>query len=314
MLTRRAIILGKIESTYNTDSSPVVSTDAALVEEPSWSHEGARMQERAAARPSAGKLPQVFGGTLKAVSFSMNLKGAGAAYSATVRPEADAFLRACGFSATVDTTASAETVTYVPVSTAYESITIYYYEDGILHTLTGCRGNVSFAMEAGGFVKASFSFTGHDATHTDVSFPSPTYDSVAPPVFMGMSFAVAAYSATIQTLDYDMGNVIATPASANAADGYADIEITGRDPGGSFDPERVLIATNDPIALWKAGTTLALATGLCGDTQYNRFSQSMPAIYYREISPGDRDGINTLGNGFGMSESTTDDEVTLLFT
>lgn len=313
MLTKRDVILVEIESAYNTDPTPTAADNSVLVEEPGWSYEAARLIDRPAARPSLGMLQQIFGGALKTVSFGCEVKGPGAAYSATVRPEIDPLLRACGLAATVDATPGSETVTYAPASTGLESCTVYYYQDGTLHKLTGCRGNVAYSMEAGGKVMANFTMTGHYSAITDTALASPTYDTTEPPVFRGQSFTVGGYAAVIGSLSFDMANKLAMPPSANAADGFGEIRVTGRDVNGSFDPEHTLVATNSWLAAFDAGTNLALATGNIGATQYNRFSVSMPAIYYRSIGPGDRDGIRSLDVTFAAAESTTDDEVTIVF-
>lgn len=312
MLINRAGILAKIETTYNTDPTPVAGTDAVLVQALSWSHEGARMNERPATRPGLGKLQHVFGGTLVALEFECELKGAGVAYSASVRPEIDVLLRACGFGATVVTTGGSESVTYNPVSTGHESITIYHFEDGKRRIVTGCRGNVEFTMETGGIGKAKFRFVGHEATPTDVALPTFTFDTTVPPAIKGGAFAIGGYSAIISALNFNPNNALAMPPNFSATDGFAEIRITGRDVSGSFDPEDVLVATKNFIADWKAGTTGALATGTIGGTQYNRYSVSMPVVYYREVAPGDRDGIRTLDLAFGAAESTGDDEISLI--
>lgn len=313
MLVRREVILAKVETTYNTDPTPTAADNAILVEEPSWSHEGARMVDRPAVRQTMGMLQQVYGGSLKQVTFTVELKGPGSAYSATVRPEIDALLRACGFAATIDTSVGTETATYDPASTSHESVTIWYYQDGTLHKITGARGNVSFTLEAGNIVKANFTLTGHSVAPTDVALASPTYGSTVPPVFIGASFAAQSYAAVINALNFDMSNQVIMPPDANASDGYGEIQITGRDVNGSFDPEHVLVATHDFIGKWRSGATGTLTTGTIGSTQYNRFAINFAEIYYRGISPGDRDGLRTLEVPFGAVEDSGDDEVSIVF-
>jgi len=313
MLVNREVLLVKIESTYNTDPTPTGADNAVLVENPAWSHAGARMNERNPVRTSIASLKQVFGGTLMQVTFDVELKGAGAAYSATVRPECDALLRACGYAATVDATPSSESVTYQPASTGHESATIYYYQDGMLFVLTGCRGNVSFAFEAGGIGKASFTMTGHSVAPTDAPLATPTYDSTVPVPFLSAGFSIDGYSATINALAFDMSNTVAMPADANASDGYGEIRITKRDTNGSFDPEAELVATEAFIANWRSGAAMALDTGSIGSTQYNKYDLNMPAVSYRDVAPGDRDGVRTYDLSFGAHESATDDESVLIF-
>jgi len=313
MLVAREVLLAKVETTYNTDAAPAANTDAVLVENLNWSFEGARMHERKPIRSSIGKLQQVFGGTLRSVSFDVELKGPGAAYSASVVPEIGVLLRGCGMAETIDTTAGSETVTYQPASQNHDSLTLYYYQDGQLVILTGCRGNVQFSLEGGAPAKASFTFTGHSNAPTDVALPSPSYDSTVPAPFIGAAFDVGGYPAVISKLDFDMGNTIATPPDVNSADGFGAVQITARDVNGSFDPEHQLVATKAFENEWRTGASMALTTGTIGSTQYNRFAISKPAISYREISLADRDGVRTLGTVYGAHELTTDDEVSIVF-
>jgi len=122
MLVNREVILAKIEGTYGVDSVPVEGTDAMLVENVSWSNEGLRMNERPAVRANIGMLQQVFGGKLFTVTFDVEMKGAGGAID--VPPEFGPLLRACGIGETIT---PATDVTYTPVSTGHESVTIYYF-------------------------------------------------------------------------------------------------------------------------------------------------------------------------------------------
>lgn len=313
MLTNREVILAKIESTYNQDSSPAAGTDAVLVEDPSWGHEGLRMIERSPVQASLATHKHLYAGSLKQVSFTMEMKGSGAAYSASVAPEMDVLLRACGYGRTLVTTSGSESITYEPASSGHESCTIYYFQDGIRHVLTGCRGNVSFNCEVGGRGMASFTMTGHSSAPTDVALPTPTYDSTVPPPFIDGAFTIDSFAAVIDGLQFDLSNTIATPPDLNQADGYSEVYITKRDVNGSFSPEMELVATEAFEANLRSGAVMALTTGVIGDTQYNRYTISMPAVSYRDASPGDRDGVRTYELPFGAAESSGDDEVAILF-
>ena len=313
MLTNRDVILAKIEATYNVDSVPVEATDAVLVETPSWAFEGLRMVDRPSVSATIDTRQRIYAGSLKTVSFDVELKGAGAAYSSTVRPEVDVLLRACGFSSTVDVTVSSEKVTYVPVSTGHESITIYYFQDGTRHILTGCRGIVSFNLETGNIGRATFTFTGHFSAVTDTALASPTYDSTVPPAVIGAAFTIDSYAAIIAALAWDMGNTIATPPDFNAADGYGPVQLTKRDVTGTFDPESVVVGTEAFEANFLAGTLMAMVTGDIGGTQYNQFNVAMPKLYYQAMTPGDRDGVRVYDMGFAAAANSGDDEVTLVF-
>jgi len=309
MLVNREVILAKVETVYGTDIVPVEGTDAMLVENVSWSNEGLRMNERPAVRANIGMLQQVYGGRLMSVSFDVEIKGSGGAIDDV--PEFGPLLRACGFLETINAAAD---VTYTPASTGHESVTIYYFQDGIRYTLLGCRGNVSFSLETGALGKMSFTLTGHIGTITDVALASPTYQANVPAALINVPFTIGAYAAVINALSWDMSNTIATPPDISASDGYSEIQLTQRDPNGSYDPEAILLATEDPFTDLTGDASLAITTGVIGPGVGERYQVDMPAVSYRDVSPGDRDGVRTYEIPFGMAEDTGDDEVSIVFT
>ncbi len=63
---------------------------------------------------------------------------------------------------------------YTPVSSAFGSCTIYWYDDGLLHKATGVRGNPVFKMGVGQRPVISFKFMGAYSTPTVVSNPATT--------------------------------------------------------------------------------------------------------------------------------------------
>jgi hypothetical protein len=308
MLVNREVILAKIEGTYGVDAVPVEGIDAMLVENISWSQEGLRMNERPAVRASIGMLKQVFGGRLMTITFDVEMKGNVAAGTA---PEHGPLLRACGLDETLVALTSA---IYAPVSTGHESITIYYFQDGIRYNILGCRGNVSWAMEAGALGKMSFTFTGHLVEPTDVALATPVLIATVPVAILSGAFAIGGFSAIVSSLSFDLGNTLAMPPDINASDGFAEVQITGRDVNGSYDPESELQATENPHADLIAGTELALTIGPIGTVGGNIINVDFPAVAYRDLSPGDRDGIRTYEIPFGAAEATTDDEISIAYT
>lgn len=308
MLKTRAVLLAKIETTYNTDPTPVANTNAILVENLAWSFEGARRAERAAVRNSLAPLKSLYGGSLMSITFDAEIKGSGAAGTA---PELGTLLRGCGFAETV---VAATSVTYKPASSGHESVTFYLYEDGVRYIVTGCRGTVTASLQTGATGKFSFTFTGHFAGPADQSLATPTYNATVPPVLINVPFAIDSYSAVISKLDFDLGNTVATPDNIAATDGYGQIQITGRALTGSIDPEASLVAAYDWVTKWKSSGGYALTTGAIGATAGNKYTISMPAVVYTEMTSGDRDGILTREVSFMGVESSGDDELSIAFT
>lgn len=308
LLTKKSVVLAKIEVTYNTDPVPVAADDAVKVENLSHGPASQKMVEQANVKNTLGKDKSIHGTYLWQVGFDVLVKGSGAAGTA---PEFGALLRACGLGETLVALTSA---TYAPVSTGLETITLYVYEDGKLYKITGCSGNVAFAGEAGGAGKMSFTFTGHKNAITDTALVSPTLDTTEAPIIKSAGFTIDSYAAAISALNFDMGNQVVMPMDINSADGFGEIQITDRDINGSIDPEDTLLATNDFISDWEAGTEMALATGVIGSTAGNKYQISMPAVSYRDAALGDRDGLRTIELPYGAHESSGDDGVSIAFT
>ncbi|WP_160153342.1 phage tail tube protein [Microbulbifer sp. ALW1] len=304
-LVKRELILAAIEATYNTDATPG-GADAVLVEDVSWSYAGARMVDRNAVKATLGQFQRVFAGTLMEVSCTAELKGSGTAGEA---PEADVLLRACGLG--VEVTAGTS-VAYAPASTAHESATIYFHEDGSLYKLTGARGTASLNLETGNKGMASLTLTGHVTGPIDAPLPVAVYDASVPPPVIGAAFSVGGYAAVISALSLDLGNTIGTPPSMSAADGYSEIIISDRDVTGSFDPEATLVAAQDFHGDWRNGVTKTITTGAIGSTAGNRYQLDIAEAYYSELAPGDREGVRTYDISYGAAGD--DSAFTLTFT
>lgn len=312
MLVNRTVLAAKIETVYNVGVVPAV-TDAILVENLSWSYANARMIERKPVRQSLAALQQVFAGTLLEISGDVEIKGPGAAYSASVRPELDVILRICGMGVTVNVTLGAETCIYSLVSTGHESGTIYLYLDGLRLILTGCRGSIDGNLKTGETGKFSFKILGHVGAATDTPIITPTYDTTTPPPVIGANFTIGAYAACIDALQFGPNWTVATPSCMNSADGYGEVILSARDSGGTFDPEAVLVATNDFHGQWRSGAVMAMTTGFIGGVQYNKYKVDQPAVSLRSIAPGDRDGKVVYALAYGAAETATDNEFAITF-
>jgi len=307
MLIKRNVALVKIEATYNVDPTPTPATDSILVEGLSWSFTNQRMTADESTKNTLGSLMHRYGGSLVQVSFSMKIKGSGAAGTA---PELGVPLRACSCGEAIVASTS---VTYEPVSTGFESMTMYYYEDGKRYIFTGLRGTATASLKSGQPGMISFTMTGHFGAKSDTAIISPTYDSAVAPIVVSGGFTVDSYAAVISELSMDMGINIITQDDMNSADSYGEVLIGTRDVKGNIDPIDTLIASKDFIDDWETGSVMALTTGLIGAAG-NQYQLSMPAISYRDVSVADRNGVRSFGLPFGAAETTGDNEFSLVFT
>lgn len=167
-LIRNTAILAKIETTYGTDSVPTGGANALLVSNLSINPIDAQNVDRDIIRAYLGGSEQLLGTRYQSMSFDVEMVGAG---TVAVAPAWGPLLRACGMAEVITATTR---VDYIPVSTAFESLTIYWYDDGVLHKATGCRGNVKPMWKIGERPMLSFSFIGIYNSPTAVSNPSVT--------------------------------------------------------------------------------------------------------------------------------------------
>lgn len=306
------VVLAKTETTYGTDPTPTAGSNGLLVRPVSLAPEGLRMNDRGAVRASLGMLQKVFGQRLARLSFECEVKGSGTAGTA---PEIGPLLRACGMDETVVAVTS---VTYQPVSSSHESITLWYYEGGRkLHKLNGCRGNVTFVVEAGGLMIAQFNFVGHYVEPTDASQPSPTINATVPRAALSMAISINGITAIVaRSWQWMLNNTIATPPSIAAADGYGEVIITERDVTGEVLIESELDSVLDLEALLSAGTRFAFASGVLGSAAGNRVQITTPAssTYVTDQQHQDGEGLRLRNVPLAVDDSTSDQELSVIFT
>jgi hypothetical protein len=165
---RNGAILAKIESSYGVDPTPTGAANAILVSNISVNPLNANNVNRDLVRSYLGGSEQLVGTAFVEASFDVELAGSGTAGTA---PAYGPLLRACGFAETVT---AVTRVDYLPVSSAFESVTIYYHDDGVLHKALGCRGNVDIMMGIGERPLLKFKFVGIDGGISAAANPSLT--------------------------------------------------------------------------------------------------------------------------------------------
>ena len=151
--SRKRLLRAKIESSYGTDPTPA-GTDAVLVRSLEITPLNADLVERELILPYMGNFEQLLGNQHVEITFEVELAGSGSAGTA---PAWGPIIRACGFSETISASTS---VTYAPVSSSFESCTIYFDNDGVNHKIKGCRGTFSMTCELNAIPVISFTMTG----------------------------------------------------------------------------------------------------------------------------------------------------------
>ena len=145
-LSRKRLLLVKLESAYKTDASPSSGADAILCANlDGFQPMAGETVTRNIVRAYFGNGETYQATTYGTATFTVELAGTSGAPTSTNLPQYDALLKACGFTTAV--TSSVWTATPSTPSSNSEnntSVTIAYHQDGLLHKLIGARGTVSF--------------------------------------------------------------------------------------------------------------------------------------------------------------------------
>lgn len=315
MLTRRRVIAAKVEAVEGTMEAITVAEAGILGIDPKFDIDFKAYERNNIKLNTISNLVPIMGQRSVKITFKAELKGAGAAYSATVKPALGVYMRGCGFAETIVTTAGSESATYLPASTGLPSLTIWVYEDGMIKKARGCRGNVKISGKVGEPIFAEFDFTGVFDSVIDGAMITPTFESTVPSVLMGTTLTFDGSSTLVaESFGIDMGNSLQLRGSMSAADGYLSCLLTDRKPTFTLDPEMTLVASYDFIGKWKSGNAAALSIGPVGPAGvYNKFSITAPKCVNTKVGSGDRSGIQTADISGMLAMNTGDDECQLQF-
>lgn len=311
MLARKRVILAKIESAYATDSVPAPATDAVLVRMADPTPLEIDYVERSLVRPYLGNFEDLPARTRVKLEIEMELAGFGTAGPATPTPGYAALLRMCGLAQTIS---AGVDVQYKPDDgVIFESGTIYFYQDGTFHKLTGCRGNVEISMSLNQIPVYKLSITGLYNAVVDAALPTPTLSAYQRPVVMNRAnttpFSLHGYaSARLQSLNINLGNQVTHRNLVGQ--GTDEILITDRAPAGSIEIEATTIAAKDWYAAINAVTLAALA--LTHGPALNQVKLDAPNVQLTNPRFSVSDGIVHLGMDFKlMPSSSGNDELTI---
>lgn len=380
LLSRKRMLLAKIETVYNTDPTPTGAANAILVRNQSITPQETETVSRDLIRPYLGNSPQLPVAIHALAEFEIEMAGSG---TAGVAPAYGPLLRACalaeyilaaavtgtaqaggassitlaaGASATNDfyrpftisitggtgsgqsrviasyvgstkvaTVSEAWTtppdatstysidaqVAYAPVSSAFESATIYFNVDGVLHKMTGARGTVSQDLAAKGIPVYKFKFTGLYSAVTDTAQPAVTLTAWQQPVPVnGVNTAGRLHGyagAVLSQLSVDMANSVVFRSLVGAE----SVLITDRKPAGQITMEAVSVAAKDWWTSIKNAVTGALSI-THGTVAGNIVKIDAPAAQLIKPTYQDMDGVQMLQVGMVyVPGANGNDEVTI---
>lgn len=282
---RNTVILAKVETTSGTDAVPTGVADAVLVSNMTITPLDANNVSRDLVRGYFGGSEQLVATASVKCSFTVELAGSGTAATA---PQWGDLLLGCAFAESL--LATPNRVEYNPISTALKSLSIYYYDDGVLHKLLYCMGSVKVSAKIGERPTLMFDFVAVDGGISATANATPTLTAWKTPPTMAKANVVditlgATYSLGAITggtvypstgLELDIGNAVSyVPLLSTER-----VDITNREATGHMDLD--LSAANEVtfMATVKANTTqsLAITIGLSAGNKIILFAPAVQTI------------------------------------
>jgi len=308
-LHRKRSILAKAESSYGSDPTPTGSANYVQVIdlniEPIVSDE----VSRDLIRPYMGNYEVIPANTRVNVTFDVEMAGSGSEGTA---PKYGAILKACGLSETIT---GGNTVTYAPVSTPSDSVTLFVNYDGIRHKVTGARGTFSLNCEVNNIPRISFSLTGIFNAPTDTALPTVTVSNQASPLIFKngstSNFAIFGFAAALQSWSLDFNNEV---IYRELVGGTKEVLITDRRPSGTAVIESVALSAHNFFTDY-TGTSTGTNTWLHGTVAGNKVTVSCPQTDLGQPTYEESDGITMLSLPFmATPTASANNEFSLVYT
>lgn len=312
---RNSAILAKIESTVGSDATPTGAANAILVKNMSINPLNAQNVSRDLMRGYMGGSEQLIGSSYIDCSFDVELAGSGAAGTA---PAWGALLRGCGMAEVIS---AGLRVDYTPISASFESLTIYYHDDGVLHKMLGTRGSVSLDMLSGNSSTMKFKFLGIDGgviasanpslTLTNWKQPLVITDPNSSDVTLGCTYSAGALvggtAYPSQGLSLDIGNSV----SHIPLLGGQSIEITQRDASGSVSLDVTAAQEVALMASVKANTVQGIGL-LHGTASGYKILVHAPAVQMINPKKNDVSGRRMIGYDLRLTPLSGNDELRIV--
>jgi hypothetical protein len=308
-------ILTKVETTAGVDAVPTGAADAVLVIDFTITPLDAKNVDRSFIRPYFGGYSQLVGPASVKISFGVELGGSGAAATA---PQWGDLLLGCAHAEAL--LATPNRVEYTPVSLLLKTLTIYYYDDGVLHKLLGAMGTFKLSAKVGERPKLMFDFVGIDGGISAVALPTAVLSAwTAPPVVskanmaditLGCTYALGALAAGtpyVSTgLELDWGNQVNfTPLVSQETVDLVNRNISGKVVMDlSAAQEVALYASVKANTLQSLGLTIGLTSG-------NKMIIHAPAVQMVNPSKQEINGRRLIGFDLRIVPNAGNDEIRL---
>lgn len=312
---RNVALTAKIETIRGQDAAPSAASDGIiLVDQVEMTPLEIKYAERKAFLPYFGKLADLVATYSQKLKFSVDMSLSGTAGTA---PLWGKLLMACA-SAEASLTTPAR-VEYTPASQALKTITLYFYDDGVLHKLVGAMGSFSAKVPQGGKPVFEVEFWGIYTPLAVQPIPSVSLAAWKVPlpvnlaninndITLGCTYAAGAISGG--TSYNSMGLEIMANKVGGLFAGLSEerIDITDHDFQVKFDLE--LDAAQEVAAQAAVLSNVATTMGFrLGKTAGNSMLIFAPALVRNSITKSEKDGVRLISFSGSLQPSSGNDDV-----
>ena len=303
---RQMLVLGKIESTYGTDSTPIGS-DAILATNIQITPLTGDSVSREIERQYHGNKGSIPTNVHSTCSFRVELAGSGTAGTA---PAWAPFLMACGFDETL--TANTKAV-YAPVSEDFSSVTLYWNDDGLQHNITGARGTVTLEISNNAIPYLNFVFTGIYNAPTDTAQVTPVLTGYKKPLIASKNNTAIAtlhgVNLSLQSFSYDHANTVAYREMIGGS-GVKQAIISDRSPTASIIFDATTVASKNWVEIAKNATEAAFSIQH-GSSAGEVIKIDAPKVSLQPTSYSDGASILQVNSTLNVNPNSGDDEISI---
>lgn len=316
-LINRAVVLAKVETTSGTDAVPTGADNAIQVMDLQITPLDAKNIDTNFITSYLGGGVQLVGTASVKCSFSVLLAGSGTAATA---PAWGALLLGC---ANAETTGllTPNRVEYLPATDSLKTLTIYYYDDGLLHKLLGVFGNVKLSAKSGEAPKLTFDFVGLDGGVTAATNATAVLTAWRTPpavtkanvvdVNLGCTYSAGALSSgtayNSSGLTLDWGNSVAFAPLLTTE----EVVLTDRDMTGSVSLNLTAAQEVTMMTSVKANTLQSLGF-VIGTATGNKIMLHMPSVQLLNPKKEDFNGMRLIGFDLRVLPSSGNDELRIV--
>lgn len=241
------VVTAKKESTYGTDSVPTVLANAIEIVEPEIDPIVADEVTHDVARSGHGNVISTLVGKHVVIRFKVALSPSGTAGTA---PAWGVLMEGCAMAETIVATTS---VTYNPVDSGEDALSLYFHTTQAKHALLGARGNWSIDVASKAYPYIQFEFTGLLVAPVAASIPAATLSAFKAPLPVSSAnsaLSLHGVSSIMPALSFSPNNEV----KYRNLVGEESVKIIDRAAGGSVTIDAPAIGTKDWFAVVQAGT------------------------------------------------------------